>query len=394
MRLGTTPTELAVFAALSLTARTAHAADPYEDAMARATQASGRGDHAGAARALEPAVAAYSQDYAVAVECAWQYFQAAQWEAAERTYREALSRAPESNDARVGLAWTLVRETRCEDAVAEAKKTTDPRAKDVLAACTPASRWTLSASFLGTLAPSHPIKRTAAGALVSATAPIGEDGVVGAAWRFVHVGTTATSGVAAFDQHDGYFHVGSWGERYGLLFRGALVSDGSGALGTSAHAGFSAHFRLASLLPPWTGDLRLESSVSIYDDGALVRVAPSWAIHAVGPLHLIPGVAFQYGGGEAFASGSLTALLQWPTLSLWAGAKYGDEKRPAYLAQSVVYDITERVAWGAWVGVRVQPWKALGFEATWAFDELRRTDSLTPAESGMHSFTIGPVVSF
>ena len=112
------------------------------------------------------------------------------------------------------------------------------------------------------------------------------------------------------------------------------------------------------------------------------------------PLHVIPGVATQYGGKHAYATGSLMALLEWPALAVWAGAKYGEEKRPAYLAQSVVYDIPELIAWGAWTGVRVQPWRALALEATCAFDELHSTPQLAPARSGMFALSIGPIVTF
>ena len=385
---------IALFAALSLTQRAAQAAEPYEAAMARAAKASEGGDHAGAARSLGPMVSVYPQDYAIALECAWQHFQAGEWDASERAYREALARAPESKDSRIGLAWALVRELRCEAAAAEARKADDSRAKDILAACAPARGWVLSASLLGSVTPNHLIKTGGAGVLASARGPIGDGGTFGVSSRFVRITTAPTSGVAAFDQSDWYFHVGYWGERYGVVVRSAVVADGSQTLKTSGHAGLSAHFSLASVLPAWTGDARVESSVSVYDDGALVRVAPSWATHPFGPLHLIPEIAFQVAGARAYASGSLTAMLRWPAFSAWAGAKYGDEQRPAYLAQSVVYDITEHIAWGTWVGARVQPWSALAFEAMWAFDQLRRTDTLVPAQSGMHSFSIGPVVTF
>ena len=156
---------LVVFATLLFAHRTAHADDPYEEAMVRAATASSRSEHADAARALQPMVSAYPKDYAVAIECAWQHFQAEEWQASERAYREALVRAPASIDARVGLAWALARQRRCEAALAEAHSIDDPRTKDVLVACAPANRWALAASLLGIMTPSHPIKRGGAGLL-------------------------------------------------------------------------------------------------------------------------------------------------------------------------------------------------------------------------------------
>lgn len=385
---------LSIAAVITFIARTVHATDGYEEIMARAAEMSARGDHAGAARALEPAVVELAQDYSIAVECAWQHFQAGEWRDAERAYREAIARAPGSKDARIGLAWTLVHEERCEEAAAASRAADDPRGEEVLAACAPARAWTLSASFLAAATPDHPIKTGAAGILSSISGPIGEGGVFGAAHRFVRTGTIASSGIAAFDQHDFYGHVGYWGERWGLVVRVAVAADLSRTLETSGHGGLSAHVRLASFLPAWTGDARLEASASVYDDLTVVRVAPSWAIHVFGPLHVIPGFAFQHDGARAYGAASIAAALEWPVFSVWAGAKYGDENRPAYLAQSVVYDLTEKVAWGAWLGVRVRPWRRLAFEAAYAFDQLRRSDALAPSQSGLHSFSIGPVVTF
>lgn len=385
---------MAAFAVVTLAARSAWA-DGYEEIMARAGEAAARGDHRGAAKVLDPAVAAYPQDWAIAIECAWQHFQAEEWSDAERMYRETLARAPGSKDAAIGLGWSLLHAGRCEDAQAEAKKADDPRAKEIEAACAPiAAPWTLRASFVGMATPDHPIKSGAGGFGLGVSGPIGVGGVFGASYRFTRTATTASSGVAAFDQSEAYGHVGWWGERWGLVVRGGVVADGSGALKTSAHAGFSAHVGLASFLPKWTGDARLDFSVSVYDDAPVVRVAPSWALHVYGPLHVIPGFAVQADGARGYGNGSLAVALEWPAFSAWLGGKVGDEKRPAYLAQGVVYDLSEIVAGGVWLGVRVRPWKALGFEATYALDWLRRTDALAPAQSGLHTFTFGPVVTF
>lgn len=381
----------AALAALSLVTRSAWAEDAYEDAAARAAEAARRGDHAGAARTLDAVVDAYPQDYAVALSSAWQHFQAGEISAAERRYRAASERAPSSKDARVGLAWALARLGRCDDAAAEADRADDPRADGVRASCSPAPSYAIGVAGLTTLTPSHPIRGVGAGVVASLSAPLAETGTLGVAWRYLRV---ASSAVSSFDQHDVYVHGGAWGERWGFVARGAALFDGSGKFGTSGHGGFSAHLRLASWLPAWTGDLRLEAAFSKYTDASIVRVAPAWAVHAVGPLHVIPGFAVQHDGTTAYATGMLSALLAWPRVSAWGGAKLGEEVRPAYLAQSVVYDLTERIAWGAWAGLRVRASSALAIEATYTLDQLRRTDALTPARSAMHTLSLGPVITF
>src|SRR5262245_52826808 len=50
--------------------------DPYDDAMTRSTAAEARGDLESAARALEAALPAYPQDYAIAIRVAWLRFRA------------------------------------------------------------------------------------------------------------------------------------------------------------------------------------------------------------------------------------------------------------------------------------------------------------------------------
>ncbi len=380
--------------ALVSVAQTARAqsVDRYYDALARSAEAEEQGDLAAAARPLEEAIPSYPQDHELALKLGWIYFRAGRFKDAERAYRSSLSVAPQSADARLGLGWALVRQERCDEArtqLAPMLEAEDPRAEDALAACASSPRGTVSlfAGWNQYYFPNHPIKQSGTGVLASATAQTSFGLVVQGAFRHVAFTPSASSSVAAFSQQEGYAKIGYSAPSGALMLHGALVSDGSGTFGTSTHVGLSARWSPA-------GDLLLDASLSLYDDLQVGRIAPSWSIPVAGPLRLIPGAAFQFTSSEIRWSGSLTAALDWPSFSVWAGGKYGEEIRPAYLSQFAVYDIPERVSWGGWAGVRVKLHPMLSLQATYAMDRLRRTDALTPTESDSHAITAGPLFTF
>jgi hypothetical protein len=326
------------------------------------------------------------------LELAWARYLASDYVEAERAYRVALARAPSSVDARVGLGWSLARAGRCEDANRELEAVaSDARAREAIASC--ASRASsnsvsLSAAFNEALFPGHPLKTSAAGVLASGSAKFAGPWVLGAAYRYLHVATTSgnTVSIAPFDQHEGYAHAGYRSDRVGIVARLAMVRDGSGFTGTSWHAGFSAHVAIA-------GDLLLDATISAYDDRTIGRVAPAWTIPIVGALRIAPGFAVQRAGQDTLGTATLSLFVDLPSVSIWAGAKYGEEDRPAYLGALSIYDVTERVTWGAWGGLRLRS-GPVALQLTYAFDELRRTDALSPQKSGSHAFSIGPVVTF
>lgn len=364
---------------------TAYGADDYDDAMTRARAAERRGDPSAAARILEPVARAYTQDYEVALALAWARFQAGEYDASERAYRLAVTRAPSSDVAHLGLAWAIARQGRCDDAKRElGAYAADPRAHDVVDACARPTTFTLSAAASELFFPSHPYK-------TSATAVIGQASVdvrgwtVGGAYRAMRVQTSSPT-LAAFDQNEGYAHAGYWNKRVGLLVRGAIVRDGSGYAGTSKHAGLSGHVALL-------GDVLLDATLSVYDDRTIGRVAATWVVPIAGPLRLAPGVAAQRTSTSTLGNASLALFLDWSPLALWAGAKYGEEERPAYLSSLVVYDVAERIAYGAWAGAAFRV-GGVTLKATYAFDQLRRTDALSPHESAAHAFTVGPAFTF
>ncbi len=384
-------------ALLTAGARTAHAEeDPYAAAMATSAAAEQRGDLELAARALEAVLVAYPQDHELRVKLGWVLFRARRFAESERAYQAALDLAPQSMDARLGLGWSRVRQGQCDGASAALEPMLaagDPRAEEILQACEVPSVGAVSlfAAWNQYFFPGHPYKSTGTGVLVGASARTAEGWTLQGAFRHVAFTATAGSGISNFTQQEAYAHVGYSGANAGLLLQGALVFDGSGAIGTSKHVGLAARWSPA-------GDLLLDASLSVYDDRTIGRLAPSWSIPVAGPLRLVPGAAFQLADGEVKVTGSLTAALSFSSLELWAGGKYGEEIRPAYLSQLAIYNVQDRIAWGAWAGARVKLGSVLAIQATYAIDRLRRdgdtSTGTSTSESNSHALSLGPVLTF
>jgi tetratricopeptide (TPR) repeat protein len=371
--------------------------DAYDDAFARAASAERRGDLAGAASALAAAVDAYPQDYAIALALGWTYFRAGRYADAEHAYRAAALRAPASHEARLGLAWSVAREGRCGEAQPSLRELLESpeadRAREGLAECEAPARAggtrELAVAWNELLFPQHPYKASGTGFVASGASSIGDAWNVGGAYRFMRFAPQGTSALAPFSQHEGYLDVAYDRPAFAITARGAIVADGSGAYGTSAHAG-------ASLRWSPFGDLTLDTALSAYPDLSVLRASLRWRIPIVGPLSLVPGLAVQRAGADTLPNASLGVAATFPRLSLWAGAKLGEEARPAYLDAHVVYDVPERVAWGAWLGARVKLTESVGLSAAYALDHLRRTDAVAraPAETEVHAISLGPFVEF
>jgi tetratricopeptide (TPR) repeat protein len=393
-------------------------ADSYDEAFARARGLEARGDLPGAAAELSAILADYPQDYALVIELAWLRFQAGQYQDAERGYREAIRRSPAALDAHLGLGWSLARQGRCPEALSSIQRYVDiyptsPRGQDALAACaapaTPtagsptagspvASPWasaaplpttvTVGVAWGGARLPSHPIKTGASGVTVGADAALWGTWLLGGVFRSTSVSTVDGSGVDPFVQREFYAYAGLATAQAGLVLHLASIHDGSGTTGTSTHAGVSTRLSGAA------GDGLLSAYISSYSDKAILRVEPSWRVPLGEHFSIVPGVALQRTSTETLATAQLTLVLDGAAGRLWFGGKYGTEDRPAYLLQSVVDNVTEKIRGGLWAGGRLVISPHLAATAQYAFDRLVRTDNLTPATSAMHTFSLGLAATF
>lgn len=381
-------------ATLAAGAETALAGDLYDDAMARSVELEQRGDAISAARELEAVAAEYPQDYAIALRIGWLRFNAGHYDAARRAYAAALALSPSSADARAGLAWSLARLGRCPEAawqfrlVLSAQPDHAP-ARDGLTYCTPKpapSEWhvTPAVSLTAHVYPDHTIKSYAGGVTGSLDVLHRSGWVVGATYRYTHFWTRDETIVPSFGQHEIYARTGYEGSFFGLSLQYALAVDGSGYTGTSHHAGASLRFS------PF-GDIMLAGSASIYEDMNVFRLEPSWRIPIAGGFSIKPAGAIQRTATETLGTAMLTLSLDRAWGGLYAGGKYGEEVRPAYLGLSVVANTPDRIQWGLWAGGSVNVGAGVRINMAYSMDRLEQSTGDT---SNAHFITLGLAKQF
>lgn len=383
------PLNAAAFCLASFASIATAAADAYDDALTRAHAAEARGDLAGAIDALTPALAAFPQDYEIAVEIASLEARRGHVDEAARMYRLAIARSPRGAPARLGLVAMLAAAGRCDDVDAEVRAAGALLSPAAVPACVRSPMRTpvaIGLSFNQLFFPSHPYKSAASGATASVDVPIGAWSV-GATGRHLSLSSRDETVMPAFTQQEGYARVGVGNATFGASLLFGVVRDGSGKLGTSEHVGTVLRWSPA-------GDLMLAATVSAYSDDTIVRVSPSYRLGLGSGFSLTPAVAMQRAEGATWWNGSLTLSYDGAKGGFFVGGKYGEEVRPAYLADSVVYDMPEHVTWGLWAGGRVRLGESLALRVAYSLDHLEGSSGTTPVSSNLHALTVGPVITF
>jgi hypothetical protein len=375
-------------AAANLLTATPAWADAYDDAFAAAEALDRAGRPAEAASALSRALPLYPQDFALPREIAWRHFQSGRYDLAERYYRVALALSPSAPEAQLGLAASLERQGRCEEAlpVYQGLSADFPAAESGVRRCTPPPSWKVATgvSLTGMTFPSHTYKSLAGMVALGLAFEHRSGFSLGGTYRYGRFSPADGAGIDAWDQHEAYASLGFQRPFWGLAAQYGFVHDGSGALGASHHVG------LTGRLSPF-GDLEVRASASFYDDMSVYRVEPSWRIPIAFGLSIRPAVAIQSADGEAKVSGSGTLSLDRSRFGLFVGGKYGDEVRPAYLSLPVVYNILDTVKWGVWGGGSVNVTKGVRIHASYAMDRLEQPDG---AQISAHALTLGVNVTF
>ncbi|APR81755.1 Hypothetical protein A7982_07104 [Minicystis rosea] len=382
---------LGCVAAMTTFVGEAAAEDAYDDAFAAAAQAEHAGHLDEAARALAWALPFYPQDYALPLALAWIHFRAGRFAEAEQHYRMAHERSPSAPEARLGLALSLERLGRCPEAhtlyeglVAERPDLAEAQAGQARCAPKPAWRATVSLSAGGVWFPDHAVKSLSGMGTVGGT--VAHDGgfFLGAIYRFTRIAPVSGLGLEAWNQHEAYASVGYAGTLLGFSAHYAFLHDGSGAFGSSHHLGMSAR------VSPF-GDIELRGSASLYEDMKVFRLEPSWRIPIVFGLSIRPGFAVQRAGDETRITGMGTLSFDHRRVSVWAGGKYGDEVRPVYFNVPAIYDVSEKIAFGAWAGASVNVSDDVRIHLSYAMDRLKPTSG---PETSTHALSLGVAVSF
>lgn len=381
----------------------------YDVAMGLAKGAQTPAEIDSAARVLTALMPRYPQDGEIPLQLGWLQFRAGRYAEAVQSYGLAVARSSSGGDAELGLGWSLLKLGRCEEA--------RPRFRSVLAArgdksnaaeglrecdapTTAAAPLASSPGATATAAAAPPVKRwwlqpqlgqnvylfqnqSVIKSGLATTARL--EGLflgryyAAATYRYSYFSARDGSTVP-WDQHDLYLAAGLTGKRAGLTLNYALVADRSGYLGTSHHVGLSGRYT-------YHADLLMNLSASFYSDEKVLRGELGVRMPIGLGFSVRPGFALQWAATTTtttattavYKTPSLTLMWDHRYVSLWAGGKYGDEKRPALFAVSYIYNGAAVMPYGAWLGITVRSRAALNTTLSYSYDRMQRKD-VTPAQ--------------
>lgn len=237
----------------------------------------------------------------------------------------------------------------------------------------------------------HPLRGITSATTARLSTWLFERWLIGASYRFSHMsGADATA--APWRQHDVYASAGYAERRFGVMVHygmlsGALVAAMNYA-DTSHHVGFSARYS------PF-GDGVLAFSASLYSTNSpVLRSELGWRFPIYAGLSVRPAFALQWSPEGFRPNGSLTVRYDHYRFGVFAGAKYGEEKRPAYLAYEVIYNGPDRIPFGVWGGGYGLPGRGFMLSLGYAMDHLLYdgTDASGAANvtaSYVHYLTLG-----
>jgi hypothetical protein len=316
--------------------------DPYLTAMKRATSLERSGQPGRAAAALDAVAARYQQDFALWLRLGSLRRKAGQHARAEQAYRHALELAPRSRQAVEGLEAALRARRKSELRLSPSV--------DVTAQAFQNHPWraaSLSSTF------SLPVQKEHLWARLAYR--------IGGYWL--------SSWEDNLTQHEAFSSIGLLYPSFGVVGHHAyLRNDG---LGGDGHV-----VGLSARLGNRYGDLMLQPSISLYDGLTVARLESGWRLPVLPWLSLYTGIAAQAvsataTNGEVLVAGVASLTLQGKLGSLWLGAKYGDEVRPAYLDLTTVYNIPERIGWGLWAGGRLFAHEGIGLSVSYLLQALQ-----------------------
>ena len=375
----------AALAALLCLAGTA-VADPYAEAFGRSYEYENGGRYGRAIEVLEPLLAEYPQDSQLALRLGWLYYQNKNYGDAEEQYGRALTLSPESVDSWLGRGWSRFYQGKKSAARDDFDKVLElspghESAAEGLALCAPVYLFVPSVSGVYYAYTDHPVKESATGVVLSLPTLLADRFLLGAAYRYTRFRTRQDGFISAWDeeftQQEMYGHAGvtfpSWGltAQYGRLSNDMVGEEPVSAAGASLR------------VSPW-GNIRVSGSGSFYTDETVYRTAAAWDMPLGGRFLLIPGAAYQQADGESYATGYLSASAPLGPVSVVVGAKYGEEYKPAYLEQAVVYNTPETIQWGGWCRAAMVLGGGMRLAAFYEFQKLRLESGAETVEPGFH----------
>lgn len=373
----------------------AEAQTEYQERFARAAAYEREGRYQAAAAELAPLQHEYPDDYAVALQLAWLRYQAQDYAAAADDYRRAEAISRGSEEARLGLGWSLLQQGSADEAARLfrailAGSPDHERAREGLALAEeririgePATS-SVRADFAYVQYQDHP-ERSSAWSFLGGFGNVAADVV---AWdltyrfaRFQGKGAGGGSGNAngrSWSQHEVYALLGYTRPRFGLHAHFAYVRDEVEFADDLFAVGLSG--RLSTL-----GRLWVEASLSFYPDDRIFRLSPSWRLSLWGAWYVEPGGALQVTwDGEVLGNGTLELGREWKRGSLRLGGKYGRERQPLYLHMPLMLNLRDEVKWGVWAGGSIHLSRAVELRLTYELNRLDPFSSPSAGDANMH----------
>ena len=373
-------------------AAVAAADSDYYRAFSLADSAVQSGHYNDAAHVLEQALAKYPRDYSLTLQLAWVEFQWEHFARAEQLFHEAAVLSDGALEARLGIAWSLVRQERCEQAEPLLRQLLREdallgAARSGILSCEARDdvHGAVWAGVGGALYRKDPWKDLSGSAMLGLRLRLPQGLQLGALYRFLTL-RALDPRVAGFVQHEVYAQTGYVDEHIEALAHGALIWSGD-VVGGSRHAGASLRVRYGG---GFSGDIFVEASGSYYRDLWAFRLAPSWTVLA-GPWSLTLEAAAQRVAQEWLGAGSASVTLTSGPLTFSLGGKLGTEYRAAYLQQFAVFNAADRSLWSVSAGSQLR------IDATWSLFvsyihvRLRSADGWS---SAVHNLSLGSALSF
>jgi len=340
----------------------------YEERFEDALQFEQDGEFAAALDTLDDLEEAYPQDYPLMLQLGWLAWNAGALQRAEGYYSQAAELSGGSDESRLGL-----------EGVAASQR----------------MRGSAHASVLGYGYPAIG-ERTWGLGLMAGGGLTYKQLVGGITYRFGRFSSMMAappgpggpmpqdSASESFSQHELYLTAGGSWSKVGVTGHYSLLTETSGTLGTGHVVGVAARFSPL-------GRITVEASVSLYDDLNVFRTAVAWQLPLGGGFWIRPGGSLQGVDETILGAGHLDLGYGDDGGEVWLGGKGGSEFRPAYLADSAVYNILETIPWGAHVGGCVLLTDHLSLTGTFEAYGASVTDLGDSGEGTAHVGLVGSI---
>lgn len=317
---------------------------------------------------------------------AWQEFQAGQFKQALRHYQLAHRLHEPSGDAELGLAWTLQRLERCDEArphftAVLALRPGDAGAQLGLKLCPPPRPFAPSAELGQGLYvyQFNPSRNLASATTVRLSAWLRARWLVAATYRFTYISPRQPTD-GDWLQHEAYATAAYAQRRYGFslhygMLHGAL-NQATDYAQTSHHFGFSARYS------PY-GDGLFAFAASLFPGDPTLRGELSWRLPIDRGFSVKPRFALQWSATGWMPNGALTLAYDSSRVGLFIGGKLGAERHPALLTYDIIYNNPERIDFGVWAGAWARPGAGFSLNFSYALDHLLTDATSTTSTTGV-----------